>query len=119
MGFALILFLTSDKLVNNKYVSQMIPKDALSTATDKSKGDALAIQFVGRMSFILLLFHSLVFLIILERGEFAANFHDGCWCVKAFLIAGGYIASWWIPSSFFIDFYLPAAKYASVIFLMY
>jgi len=97
----------------------MIPKDALSTANHKSKGDALAIQFVGRMSFVLLLFHTLVFLITLERGEFAANFHDGCWCVKAFLIGGGYIASWWIPSAFFTDFYLPAAKYVSMFFLIY
>jgi len=49
----------------------------------------------------------------------AANFHDGCWMAKQVLIGGGYIASWWIPTSFFEDFYLPVAKWVSAVFLLY
>lgn len=71
------------------------------------------------MSFILLLFHALIFLITLARNEMAAQVHDGCWGVKVLLVGGGYIASWWIPAAFFDDFYLPVTKYLSVIFLFY
>jgi len=71
------------------------------------------------MSFILLLFHALIFLITLARNEMAAQVHDGCWGAKALLVAGGYIGSWWIPTSFFDSFYLPAAKYLSAVFLLY
>lgn len=70
-----------------------------------TKSDALAIEFVGRMSFILLLFHILIFLITLARNKIAAQIHDGCWGAKALLVAGAYIASWWIPSEFMNVYY--------------
>lgn len=71
------------------------------------------------MSFILLLFHALIFLITLARNDFAAQIHDGCWGAKSLLVAGSWIASWWMPDAFFNSFFLPVAKYVSVIFLIY
>ena len=114
MAIALLFFFLSDQLVNVSFIKQMLP-DKITI----HKSDELAIQFVGRMSFILLLFHALIFLICLARNEMAAQVHDGCWGAKALLVAGGYIGSWWIPSSFFNDFYLPVAKILSAVFLLY
>lgn len=70
------------------------------------------------MSFILLLFHTLIFLITLARNKIAAQIHDGCWGFKALLVAGGYFGSWWIPSDFMNGYY-QFAKYVSAIFLLY
>ena len=39
--------------------------------------DVLAVSFISRMSFIMLLFHALIFVVILARNETAAYFHDG------------------------------------------
>jgi len=119
MGVALVLFFLSDKLIKQEWFARMIPDNILDSSDAMLKSDTLAVQFVGRMSFILLLFHTLIFLITLARNEMAAQVHDGCWAVKAILVAGGYIASWWIPTAFFDDFYLPAAKYLSAVFLLY
>lgn len=71
------------------------------------------------MSFILLLFHALIFLITLARNDFAAQIHDGCWAAKSLIVVASWIASWWMPNSFFDNFYLPVAKYVSAIFLIY
>lgn len=71
------------------------------------------------MSFILVLFHLMVFLVCLARNEMAAAFHDGCWGFKFLMIAGGYIGSFWIDSSFFTNFYMPVTFWLSAIFLFY
>lgn len=81
--------------------------------------DDLAIQIVARMSFVLVLFHCLIFVITLARNEMAANFHDGCWGTKFFLVGAGFISSWWIDSWFFNSFYLVVGKYLSALFLLY
>ena len=78
----------------------------------------MSVQIIARISFILLLFHTLIFIISLARNEIAAHVHDGCWGFKFFLVAASFVASWWIDSSFFSSFYLPIAKFLSVIFLI-
>lgn len=93
MAVALLFFFLSDRLVRVDWIAQM----AGGHLDNIEKSDELAIQFVARMSFILLLFHALIFLITLARNEMAAQIHDGCWAAKALLVAGGFIASWWIP----------------------
>ena len=54
MGVALLLFFLSDKLVDVPWIARMAGERA-----GLAKTDELAIQFVARMSFILLLFHLL------------------------------------------------------------
>ena len=68
IAVALIFFFLSDKLINVSWI-QWIAGD---TVKDVPKSDELAIQFVARMSFILLMFHTLIFLITLARNDFAA-----------------------------------------------
>jgi len=118
MLVAMVLFFCSDTLVKQEWLRHMLPASVVSDDI-QGQSDALAIQFAGRMSFVLALFHILIFLICLARNQMAANFHDGCWMAKQILIGGGYIASWWIPTAFFEDFYLPMAKWVSAIFLLY
>ena len=88
-------------------------------ADESNSKICLANGFIGRMSFILVLFHLVVFLICLGRNEMAAAFHDGCWAFKLLLIFGGYVGSFWIDSSFFTGFYMPVAFWLSAIFLFY
>ena len=115
MAVALLLFFLSDELVHVEWLKTL----TRGSLDHLQQSDELAIQFVARMSFILLLFHSLIFLITLARNEMAAQVHDGCWGAKALLVAAGYIASWWMPASFFDKFYLPVAQVLSAVFLLY
>jgi len=81
--------------------------------------DVLAISFISRMSFIMLLFHLLIFVVILARNETAAYFHDGLWGIKFLLVGVGYIGTFWMDNSFFTNFYLPASKIVSIFYLLY
>ena len=49
----------------------------------------------------------------------AAEFHDGCWAVKFMIVIVLYISSFQIPEEFYTDYYIPVAKYTSVIFFVY
>ena len=49
----------------------------------------------------------------------AAEFHDGCWEVKFMIVIVLYISSFQIPEEFYTDYYIPVAKYTSVIFFVY
>ena len=51
-----------------------------------------------RMSFVLAVFHFLVFVIILARNTAAAIFHDGCWLFKSLLVVGMFIGSMYIKN---------------------
>lgn len=73
---------------------------------------------VFRMSFILLLFHLGVFLIILTRTTLAAVFHDGWWMFKFLIILVSFIASFYIDNSFFKG-YVVFTKITSSFFLVY
>lgn len=70
------------------------------------------------MSFVLLLFHILVFLVILTRTQIAAVFHDGWWSFKFLLVLAAFIASFYIDNSFF-EKYVVMVKIMSVLFLIY
>lgn len=69
-----------------------------------------------RMSFVLASMHLLIFLIACGRGTVAAIFHDGCWGIKFLYVFIFFVASIWIPNSFFIG-YLSFSKYVSFLFL--
>lgn len=71
-----------------------------------------------RMSFVLFIFHLLVFLMILSRSQMAAAFHDGCWCTKSIIVFAGWIGSMWIGNDFMTG-YLFVSKWLSWIFLIY
>lgn len=73
---------------------------------------------VVRMSFTLLLFHLLIFLIILTRTTIAAVFHDGWWTFKFILVLAAFIATFYIDNSFF-EGYVVMVKCLSVLFLIY
>lgn len=81
--------------------------------------DVLAISFISRMSFIMLLFHTLIFVVILARNETAAYFHDGLWGIKFLLVGVGYVGTFWMDNKFFNDFYLPVSKFISIFYLIY
>ena len=81
--------------------------------------DVLAISFISRMSFIMLLFHALIFVVILARNETAAYFHDGLWGIKFLLVGVSYFCTFWMDNKFFSDFYLPASKIISIFYLIY
>lgn len=115
MLFVLVLFLLSDKLMKIDIISQMVGQDV----KEMEREDDLSVQLVARMSFILFCFHVFIFIVTLARNEMAAHFHDGCWCFKYMLVAIGFFASWWIDSSFFKLYYLPAAKFISASFLIW
>merc|ERR1712224_42959 len=60
-----------------------------------------------------------MFLITLARNQIAAYIHDGWWGLKAIIVLAGYIASFWMPSTFFSGFYATAAMWISAIFLFF
>jgi hypothetical protein len=86
---------------------------------DLDEKNILAISFISRMSFIMLLFHTFIFIFICGRTELAAYFHDGLWGIKFLLVGVGYFASFFIDNKFFDGFYLPAAKIVSIFYLIY
>ena len=70
------------------------------------------------MSFVLAVFHMIVFVVILMRNTVAAAFHDGCWFMKSLFVFAGFIVSMWIPVEFFLG-YSVFARWVSAIFLVY
>ena len=56
---------------------------------------------VLRMSFILFLYHLFILLLLIPRGQCSSCIHDGWFTLKALLVFGAFIASFWMPNSFF------------------
>jgi hypothetical protein len=74
----------------------------------------------ARISFSLAIFHLVMLLISAARTKMAADFLDGCWCLKVLLVMGLFIVSFWIPNDpFFLSFYMNAACVLSLIFLAF
>ena len=69
-----------------------------------------------RMSFVLACFHAVVLCIVLARNTAASVFHDGCWGTKFIIVLAAFIASMWIPNSFF-EGYMSFTRIVSVFFL--
>ena len=70
----------------------------MENPTTEQRDQCLGTSLMARMSFILMLFHFLVFLITLARNSAAAAFHDGCWAFKYALVAVAFFASLWLPN---------------------
>ena len=68
------------------------------TSSDVETKDVVAINFISRMSFIMLLFHALIFVVILARNETAAYFHDGLWGIKFLVVGVCYFATFWMDN---------------------
>jgi len=68
MLVAMVLFFCSDTLVKQEWLRHMLPDSVVAAGNAQGQSDALAVQFAGRMSFVLALFHILIFLICLARN---------------------------------------------------
>jgi hypothetical protein len=72
---------------------------------------------IVRMSFILAIFHLVVFCVLLARNTAASIFHDGCWGTKVLIVFLGFCVSLYIPNSFFQG-YMDFSRYVSILFLI-
>jgi len=59
------------------------------------------ISAVFRMSFVLVIFHFAILLMVLSRMQWAAYFHDGMWSIKFLIVFVLYFAFLFIPEGFF------------------
>lgn len=60
------------------------------------------IKAVLAMSFVLFLYHFIIFCLILPRMRFSMHVHDGYWGFKLLVIILLYIAAFFIPHSFYV-----------------
>jgi len=74
--------------------SNLINKEGAATA-------CFGTSAVLRMTFTLLIFHFIIFLLILPRNECASVIHDGGWTLKYLLIFVIFTAMFWVPMGFF------------------
>jgi len=81
------------------------------------KTECLGPSAIVRISFVLAVFHTIVFFIILFRNTMAALFHDGCWGIKFLLVLAAFIGTLWIDNEFFKG-YMSFARYVSIPFLV-
>jgi hypothetical protein len=71
-----------------------------------------------RISWSLMIFQFLIFLVTLMRNNTAAVIHDGWWTLKFLIVAALFVSSMWIPNTFMVG-YMKFARVFSVIFLSY
>jgi hypothetical protein len=82
------------------------------------KKSCIQISAVFRVSFILVLFHFLLFVICLFKGEVPSAINEGAWPLKILLSIGLYIVSFFIPNGFF-KVYGYVAMGCSGLFMIY
>lgn len=56
---------------------------------------------IFRMSFVLMVFHIFVLVMILPKAKWSAYFHDGLWALKFAIVFISFILSLFIPNGFF------------------
>ena len=71
-----------------------------------------------RMSFVLMCFQFLIFLVTLARNHCAAVVHDGWWALKFLFVGVFFACTMWINDSFFQG-YMEFSRIFSVFFLSY
>lgn len=87
------------------------------SASGDDRFECLGPSAIIRISFVLTIFHTIVFIVILFRNDAASIFHDGCWTLKFLAVTGFFIGSLWINNDFFIG-YMSVARYVSIPFLI-
>ena len=70
------------------------------------------------MTFTLLAFHVVIFLVVLPGGTCPSLVHDAGWAVKFTLVLAGFIGSFWLPISLFQG-WAWFAQYASALFWIF
>ena len=109
---AIIMLYTAKALVN-------ILPHFLQCPEESGGGSAcMGVSAIIRMSFTLMVFHALVFIVCLARNDMAAIFHDGCWLFKNMMIFCFFIGMLFVRNEFFRG-YASFARYVSIIFLFY
>jgi len=78
----------------------------------------LGASVIYRMSFVLALMHIFILLACTCRSEFSQNVNEKVWALKILFIIGLFIATLWIPNSFF-QVYSIIAMVFSVLFLLF
>lgn len=53
------------------------------------------------MSFVLMLFHICILILILPRAKWSAYIHDGLWVFKFLAVFSAFVITFFIPNSFF------------------
>ena len=64
--------------------------------------DCFGTSAVLRASFVLFLYHIVILLLLIPRGDCSSAIHDGFFTAKGFLICAAYIGTFWIHNDFFI-----------------
>ena len=72
---------------------------------------------VLRASLILFIYHIVILLSLIPRGRCSSIVHDGWFSLKFLLLLGSFIASFWIPKSFFIG-WGEFCRAGSILYLM-
>jgi len=72
-----------------------------------------------RISWSLMWFQFLIFLICLPKNDCAAVIHDGWWTLKFLIVAALFIGSLYIDNDPFMIGYMQFSRVVSVIFLAY
>lgn len=90
--------------------------NSTETADDPVSSACFGVSAVLRMTFALFLFHLLILLLIIPRGEVSAVIHDGFWCCKFLLMLGTFIAFFFIHIDVF-DVWMEICRFVSICFL--
>lgn len=78
----------------------------------------LGASLIYRMSFVLVILHLIIFLILLTRSEFSKNVNEGAWCLKILFVIGVFIGFLWLPNTF-SKVYSIIAMVFSIFFLIF
>ena len=90
----------------------------LDCPDDHTKDSCLRISAVYRMSFILAIFHLVLFLICLCKSKISSAIHEGAWPLKIIIIVALYICTFFINNSV-LKVYGYITMVTSGIFLVY
>lgn len=82
------------------------------------KEECFGITTIMRMSWALCMFHLLMLIIILPRIRCSQAFHDGIWPIKIILVIGFFMLAHAIPVEFYVNFWVHAARFGSVVFFL-
>jgi len=72
---------------------------------------------VLRASLILFIYHIVILISLIPRGKCSSIVHDGWFTFKFLLLFGSFIASFWMPNSFFVG-WAEFCRAGSILYLM-
>lgn len=105
VAYVVIDFLTMFMAFLTMYIFHPWAKDSDWLECNDSSGgghQCFGTAAVIRASFVLFIFHILILLMLIPRGDCSSAIHDGFFTCKFLMIFAGWIASFWIHNDFFI-----------------